>query len=161
MSKGLGAVQRKLASLFTDYPDRSFTIEELASEPYGRRVIGKRHRAAVIRAAKRVLKSRPQIVIKHAEAGRGHRLIFFNHRSLFSYAAARLKGDWPRGRTEAEAQWRLLHDEDCLQLIKPGGKWWCRVQEWIAEKDGDSARLAELKALPQASLADVLGSLLV
>jgi hypothetical protein len=136
MSKGPGVVQRKIAALFTAHPDRSFTVEELAREVYGRSMISKRHRVAVIRAAKRVLKAHPQIVIKRAQARRGHRSIFFNHRSLHSYAAARLKGD--RGYSEADAQWSLSHDQDLLLLIKPGGKWWQWVQEWIAQQDGVS-----------------------
>src|SRR5205807_9024028 len=91
MSKGPGRIQRTIDAIFKDNPDSAFTVEELCSGVYGYGKREKRHRVAVIRAAKAVAKNLPDIVVWNAE-WRGGTLIFFNHRSIMSYAIARLKG---------------------------------------------------------------------
>jgi hypothetical protein len=90
MSKGLGRVQREIDSIFENNPNDSFTVEELYIRIYGRYRIEKRHRVAVIRAAKAVAQRHPNIVSWRAEI-RGRTLLFFNHRSVMSYATTRLR----------------------------------------------------------------------
>ena len=155
MSKGPGRIQRTIDAIFKDNPDSAFTVEELCCRVYGDGKREKRHRVAVIRAAKAVIKNLPDIVIWNAE-WRGGTLIFFNHRSVMSYAIARLKGDsiehcWrSHALTDYEARRILREDERYVALIAPNGQWWRYVQEWIAEEDGDSATFERLKASREA-----------
>jgi hypothetical protein len=80
MSKGPGRVQRKIDSILASNLDDSFTVEELCQRVYEHSQIQKRHRVAVIRAAKAVIKRHPDVVCWHSES-RGRTLVFFNHRA--------------------------------------------------------------------------------
>jgi hypothetical protein len=158
MSKGLGRIQRTIDVIFKDNPEGAFTVEELCSSVYGDGKIEKRHRVAVIRAAKAVAKNFPDIVVWHAE-WRGGTLIFFNHRSVISYAIARLKSDniehWGRSHALTDYEARRILGAQHVALIAPDGAWWRFVQEWIAERDGDTATVERLKALREAQAAEL------
>jgi hypothetical protein len=161
MSKGPGRIQPAIHDIFRDERDGAFTVEELCDRVYGYGKAEKRHRVAVIRAAKAVAKDLPDIVIWNAE-WRGGGLIFFNHRSVMSYAIARLKSDnienWMHRLTDDEARAKL-RDETHAALIAPNGFWWGFVQEWIAEQDGDTATVERLKAQREAARAAMIQGL--
>jgi hypothetical protein len=69
-----------------------------------------------------------------------------------AYATARLKAEfW--ADSDAEARRSLHEHERYSELIKEGGTWWLQVQEWIAMRDGDTAKLEELKPIQEAVAA--------
>jgi hypothetical protein len=148
MSRGLGVVQRKIDELFSGDPEAVFTIEDLCKKVYGGFDCTKAQRVAVIRAAKAIAKRHPGIDMWNGET-RGSQLIFLHHDNVTSYAVARLISEawgatWAR-RDQSEARQILKTDQRHIELIKPGGTWWLFVQQWIAERDNDQARLEELK----------------
>jgi hypothetical protein len=148
MSKGLGSVQRKINQLFAGDSEGVFTTEDLCREIYGGEP-SKKQRVAVLRAAKAVAKQHRDIACWKSET-RGGTCIFFHHDNVMSYAIARQRGFWLNccdSNTEARRQ---LKDESHCELMKPGGTWWLFVQQWIAERDNDTARLAELQPLLDA-----------
>jgi hypothetical protein len=147
MSKGLGRVQREIDSIFRLEPEGAFTVEDLCWRIYV--CLGeKRHRVAVIRAAKAVAKRHPGIHWWRSERA-GSTLIFFHHDDVISYALARLKSD-PWCDDDDKVLWQKLGKEEYQELVKPGGSWWLHVQEWTAKRDNDAARLEELKPLLDA-----------
>jgi hypothetical protein len=148
MSKGFGIVQRKIDKLFSGDPEAVFTVEDLCKEVYDAFDCTKAQRVAVIRAAKAVAKRHPGIEMWKGET-RGGQSIFLHHDNVTSYAVARLIGEargatWAR-KDQSHARETLSKDERYAELIKPGGTWWLFVQNWIAERDGDKAKLAELQ----------------
>jgi hypothetical protein len=161
MSKGLGRIQQKIDAIFTEDPDESFTIEELCQRVYDREHwIAKRHRVAVLRAAKVIAKRHPNIVCWRAEI-RGRTVMFLNHASVTSYATARLKAErWGfEPLRDSGARHILREDERYVKLVSPGGAWWFHVQEWIAERSGDKTKLEELKPFRDALERESAGSM--
>ena len=148
MSRGPGRVQSAINELFTRHPDRSYTIEELCELVYGETWIEKRHRVAVLRAAKSVAKRHPDMVIWRSEQ-KGGTLIFVNHRNVMSYGTAFLKGMF--GETDTKARRTLREDDRYAKMIEEGGHWWRHVQEWIAEQDCDVALKETLRPLQEAA----------
>jgi hypothetical protein len=93
--------------LLATNPDDAFTVPELCREVYGESAIElrstdqcdgshsateKKHRVAVLRAAKALIKTHPEI---NCFGSTGFGIAFFNQASVMSYARARLKA---RGR---------------------------------------------------------------
>jgi hypothetical protein len=143
MSKGFGSVQRKIAEVLAANFDDAFRVHELCREVFGEYLVEKKQRVSVIRAAKALVKKRPDLDWTGSSGPKGG-LVFFNRGSVMSYARARLKS------------WGLPEHVICKQLapggcrdreIAEGGEWWLQVQEWIAKNNNDSARLAELKPM--------------
>jgi hypothetical protein len=52
MSKGAGRVERAIAGVFEAEPDNAFTVEDLCDRAYPGELVEKKHRVAVLRAAK-------------------------------------------------------------------------------------------------------------
>jgi hypothetical protein len=90
---------------------------------------------------------------------------------LLSYAMARLKSDFlynyrnadpccheSNVRTEADLR-ATLADERHQALMAEGGAWHGFVQEFIAERDGDLARLRRLKAAARKRTERVMANL--
>ena len=104
----------------------------------------RKHRAAVVSAAKKVCER----VGEHRDCLRselpGGTLIFWNRVSVTSYAMARLKSDYLNGyRREFGPSWSISTEEDLKAAIAPGGRdhkyvveggaWWKHCQEDIAK----------------------------
>jgi hypothetical protein len=113
---------------------------------YGKDQIEKRHRVAVLRAAKAIT----DLCSIQREHG-NQSAIFFNHRNLTAYATARIKAsswEW-QPLSDTEARGRMLREENA-KMIKEGGYWWLHVREWIAEKDNNTVLKEKLKPLQEA-----------
>ena len=134
MSKGLGNIQRQLDAILSENPDSAFTIQELAERIYDTYTVEKRHRVALIRAAKGLLNVRPELGLTN-----GYRMALYHHRSLTSYATARLKG---MGFVEDSIPANIGYQ---TYRMTEGGEWWLDVHEWIAEHDGDAELAARIK----------------
>ena len=52
--------------------------------------------------------------------------------------------------SDAQARRFRREHEDYSKLIKEGGYWWLHVQEWIADRDNDAAKLEQLKPMIEA-----------
>jgi hypothetical protein len=92
MSKGPGRVERIVEAAFAADPDNAFTVEDLCDKVYPGEVIAKKHRVAVLRAAKQITKRRGEI---HSMVGEslGRAVGFYDQYRVLSYAMARLKTD--------------------------------------------------------------------
>jgi hypothetical protein len=143
MSRGFGTVMRKIAEILAANPDDGFTVEELCRVVYGVSPPEKRHRVSVLRAAKALAEVRPEIGWTGAS---GYGLAFFNITSVMSYARAQIKAT----RWASDIDTRLAPGGSHYKDIIEGGEWWLRVQVWTAEKNNDTARLAELQPLLDA-----------
>lgn len=155
MSRGLGKVGQAIVAAFAAEPANAFLAEELIERVYpGLNRIEKKHRVAVLRAAKSL--ATPEYGISWFRGGGlGGRLVFFSKYSVLSYAMARLKGDGlykpndPRlcwSRSEDELRAKLLDGGDSQRLVVEGGHWWRHVQQWIAERDGDTETVSRMEA---------------
>jgi hypothetical protein len=191
MSKGPGHVSRAIEAALEAEPDNAFTIEDLCDRVYrGVNRVEKKHRVAVLRAAKAIVARCPDFDCMTGE-GLGGTLVIFNRYRVMSYAMAWLKADrferyrsndkrnkwrppawyckglgWgPAGkgkvwvqtkRNATEADLRAqLESERHRKLMAPGGAWWRQVQIWIAERDGDAERVAQLEAEREQALANL------
>jgi hypothetical protein len=91
MSKGPGRIQKAIRALFAAEPDNAFTTAELCERIYGVEAgaeIAKKHRVAVMRAAKGIAELR-----HFAGENLGGQLVFYDPLNVMSYAMARLKSD--------------------------------------------------------------------
>ena len=150
MGRGLGRIERALVAIFDGERDNAFTIEDLCERIWpdlypdlqgGR--IERKHRRAVIGAARNIARQRPEIQWLHGQR-RGGALVFFRHDEVMSYAMARLKADrFQRYRSkDPRLHWsqhesglrRQLDDESCRKLIGPGGAWRRQVEIFLARR---------------------------
>jgi hypothetical protein len=95
MSRGPGRIERELQRIFfAARLDNAFTTEELAERLYPGATIGKKHRVAIIRAA-RALSKRPGYEDLHSWHGEnlGRTHVWFNRANVMSHAMASLKAD--------------------------------------------------------------------
>jgi hypothetical protein len=154
MSKGPGRIQRTIKELFEAELDNAFTTTELCERVYGVKETDKRHRIAVIRAAKKI----PGLDYLVGE-NLGKQLVFYDPLNLMSYATARLKVDFsenyrnadprcpPHGiNTEADLRAKLGNDERYRKLISEGGSWWLHTEISRANARGYPERAAQLQA---------------
>jgi hypothetical protein len=125
---------------------------------------------AVLRAAAKVISRRAATGVMVSE-GLGRTKVYYNRDNVPSYAMARLKTDFlyhyrnadPRChesnvRTEADLR-ATLADERHQALVTEGGAWHGFVQQFIAERDGDLARLKRLKAAARKRSERVMAKL--
>jgi hypothetical protein len=163
MRRGSGRAEQIIEAVFAAKPDNAFTIEDLCARVYPGEPIEKKHRVAVIRAAKEVAKRYGEIDTMIGE-GLGGTLIFFNQYCVLSYAMARLKSSSYRtnnqGRSlrenEADLRAKIAPGGLDYELIAPGGAWWRHVEERIARRDGDTDKVERLKAEGAAELAAMM-----
>jgi hypothetical protein len=93
MSKGPGRVSRAIEAALEAEPDNAFTVEDLCDRVYrGINRVEKKHRVAVLRAAKAIGARRPDLDWMTGE-GLGGALVLYNRYHVMSYAMARLKTD--------------------------------------------------------------------
>jgi hypothetical protein len=125
-----------------------------------------KHRVAVLRAAGKVMSRRAHTGVMVSE-GLGGTKVYYNRDNVQSYAMARLKtyhryrtGDLRHYWSVDEADLRKqLADERHQELVAEGGAWHGYVQEFIAERDGDLARLKRLKAAARKRSARAMANL--
>jgi hypothetical protein len=175
MSKGPGRLERAIEALFDAERDNAFTLEELCERIYGvHRVedpqstdpnrLRLSHRNAMTRAARKVMARRPEFQIERSR-GLGCTLVFFRHDEVMSYAMGWLKADHSQHyrNNDPRLYWTLdepdllkqLTEGDYRKYVEPGGAWWRHVQRFLAERDGDAERLAQLDAERARALAEV------
>jgi hypothetical protein len=133
MSKGFGVVQRKIIEFLDGDGDGAFRTDELCARIYGWPV-QKKHRVAVIRAAKAVVAKRPDLAF-FGSSGPDQGLVFYHQGSVMSYARARLKA---RGYGAERIREGLAEGGFEYRYIQPGGSWWLKVQEWISRNSSSS-----------------------
>jgi hypothetical protein len=155
MSKGPGHIQRAILAAFEAEPDNAFTTVELCERAYPDDDDGlgwqKKHRIAVIRAAKKIAKLR---CLESEMLGR--QLVFYDPCNVMSYAMARLKADFinnyrnddPRylssPTTEADLR-KKLADARHQKLVAKGGAWWLHTELAKAQARGDRKRAAQVQ----------------
>jgi hypothetical protein len=144
-SKGLGRIQRRIDSILAASPEDAFSVEDLCKRIYETEVVEKRHRVAVLRAGKGLLK-KGTAFHRFGSSRRGG-LVFFNQGSVMSYGIARLKA---RDYRPSRIRKGLAPGGLERQYIEEGAVWWLAVQEWIAQNTGDTAKLEELKPMRDA-----------
>lgn len=149
MSKGFGSVQRKIAEVLAANFDDAFRVDELCRKVFGESLVEKKQRVSVIRAAKALVKKRPDLSWM-GSSGPGAGLVFFNQASVMSYARAWMKGG---GYSDDQIHADLAPGGDEHENIAEGGVWWLHVHEWIANQNNDKARLEELKPMLDAQKA--------
>ncbi len=136
MSKGPGRVGRAIEAALAAEPDNAFTVEDLCDRVYVGERIEKKHRVAVIRAAKRVADRNDNIAITQS-VHLGSALIFYHRYNVMSYAMAQLKGlssyrtkdirrldtNWDESHLRAMIAGGIAH-----QHVVPGAVWWRNVE---------------------------------
>ena len=148
MSKGPGRIERAILATFIAEPDNAFTTADLCSRIYRVNQASKRHRVAVLRALTNVAARTHAMGI----GGRADHFEFvmFNRYSQASYERAELMWMDAERRELVMAREQLETDYAGglhAKAFEPGkGHEWWRVQYWIAERDGDTAKLAEADA---------------
>ena len=164
MSRGPGRIEKAIEAAFTASPHQAFTVEQLVRIAYPQDYSGdsynehiaylaatkqrvprlpKKHRVAVLRAARNVAKRCDWVAVQRRyhwqENGRWNAsvlTIFANALDLASYSAAQAFG----ARCEPEKH-----------LAEPGGEWWVTVELAKARKAGDAVKADAL----QAQLRDI------
>jgi hypothetical protein len=184
MSKGPGRIQLAISAVFAAEPDNAFTTTELCERIYhvvpqfspddecdwiendDRDWVEKKHRIAVVRAAKKIAR-----LDWFASETLGGQLVFFDPLNVMSYAMARLKGDnfggyhnndrrrrW-RQETEAQLRARLVEGGDHYKYVVKDGSWWRKVEIERAKARGDHKRAAQLQVIEDAErLFEFLGA---
>lgn len=155
MSRGPGRIERAIEAAFTDGPDDAYTTEDLIDRAYsGVNRAEKKHRVAVIRAAKKV-SDRMDWECFRTEA-LGGTLVFWNPYDVMSYAIGRIKADMfvsYRSNDRRVLDHHRRTADDIRAMLAPGGKyhphvveggaWWRHVQLNIARRDGDMSETAQ------------------
>ena len=177
MSRGPGKIQTAIKSLMRGRPDYAWTTEDLVEIVYaGANRVEKKHRVSILRALRAVTKGDPDWFLWRSEC-RGGSIVLMNYASVRSYGLARLKVDSTyqyRGKdprtpkhwvsSEADLITRLEaepHSDYCAAAcVAPGGPWWRHVQQHVAEREGDAARAATLKAESAAAMAKLQAPLM-
>ena len=168
MSRGPGRIARGIGDIFDAHRDNAFTTEELCEQVYPGVSVEKKHRICVIRASKNLALRRAEIDYMTGD-GVGRQFVFYRRDSVNSYAMARLKSDsgyrsndlrLPYHWIKDEAELcRSLDDDRHRELMAPGGSWWLDVEIFLAERDGEVEKAAELKAEKQRMVEQVMESL--
>jgi hypothetical protein len=163
MSRGSGRIEQAIIAAFTAEPDNAFTVAELCVRIYPNAgYVDKKHRVAIIRAAKSLSRRWPDLGWRKSET-LGGQTIYFNADSIMSFAMARLKGDSLKNydnqdprvvnrASEEELRASLLKGGSHHKYIVKGGSWQRHREMWIARRDGDTARLKELEAEQERDL---------
>ncbi len=159
MSRGPGKIERAIEAVFAAEPDDAFTTADLCDRVYpSLNRVEKKHRVAVIRAAKKVF-GRTGWDCYRTEA-LGGTLVFYNPFDVMSYAIGRTKADmftnYRNNDRRIVDHWRTTAEGirgtfepggEEHRLIVEGGPWWRHVQLNIAARDGDTSERAQaLKA---------------
>jgi hypothetical protein len=164
MSRGPGKIERAIAALLDGNPDMAVTAEELAERVYGIAAVEHKHIVSVLRALRRLAQRRPDFDQTWGRDWKrlhkkGGRTVWFNRRSVQSYALMMLKTRCCAYRIkDAEEQLACLRhirrietEAELLAMLAPGGAYHRHIQpggEWYRAVHGaveaPAARAAEL-----------------
>ncbi|CAH1653436.1 conserved hypothetical protein [Hyphomicrobiales bacterium] len=147
MSRGPGRVERIITSTFEGNPEGAFDVEELARLVYpGIEQVEKKHRVAVLRAARKVA-HRMHWGYWHSSRPSGP-AVFGNKLNLQSYGFARVRAGWRSPwDTMDDLRQRLIDPKahgSRWEWIQPGGSWWLHVEMNKAKVAGDEAHFTDL-----------------
>jgi hypothetical protein len=139
MSKGPGRIERAIVSILDAAPDRAFTTKELCKRVYGTGYVEKKHRVAVLRAARQIVARRNTTLRIHW----GNEAAVFNCTSVTAYGLAYLQ----QGRADYLLELVKKHlDDNSDESL--GSRWRARVASWTAEYEalraGDVVRADEI-----------------
>jgi hypothetical protein len=157
VSKGPGRVEREIRAAFNADPDSAFTISELCCLIYpDDEFIEKKHNVAILRAARSLARRWPDFGWDRSEQ-RGRGMVFFNAASVLSWAMARMKGDGVINYgDEEDMRAALMPGGREHRHIVEGGAWRRHRDQWIAERDGDTAALERLNAEQEQDVAGII-----
>jgi hypothetical protein len=141
MSRGPGRIERAIGDAFQQHPQRSYTTDELVALAYPEvRWIKKKHRVAVLRAARNVAPKYARTAV--AMGMPGSPLLFVNEFDELAYL---------QGCTQAECPW-WSKAEIASNIAAPGDYWVDRYRVYRQESeiaravaDGNQVRAAELR----------------
>ncbi|MDX1072376.1 hypothetical protein GOL32_28285 [Sinorhizobium medicae] len=154
------SIERAIEATFAAEPDNALTTAELCArvfpdvrhvkwryprsgKTFEKAVPDKKHRVAVIAAARRVIERQltadPDAAWDFLRGeSRGSGLVFFGP-GVFAYALARLKGDWLHADDpEEELRARLAPGGKDHHLIADGGHWRRHWEIYLAERKGET-----------------------
>jgi hypothetical protein len=163
MSKGPGRLERAIATIFTGEPEAALTTEELCARIYGEPV-EKKHRVAIVRAARKVMARNADICFDQGE-NLGGQLVFYRGDVVMSRGLARLKSDRYFAYRNNDPRYVTCVDEESELLaefheggrhhdrVTGDGAWRRHTEMHIAKRDGDVARLALLQGKQEAALS--------
>lgn len=148
MSRGPGKIERALLALFAANPSAAFTVEELAEVIYrGINRIEKKHRVAIIRAARKAASSAGWRT--WTSESPGSRLVYLNPLDFRSYATG-----WLR----SEMSWHSCTPQEIAEMLdnpkayfthwaqwQPGGTWHYHVLINRAKAAGDDLEVGRLR----------------
>lgn len=166
MSRGPGKRQAAIEAVMTDGYDDIFTLEDLALVAFpGLNRLEKKHAVATARAAKAACDRRCWGWGNRQAVGRG--LVFFNKRSVRSYALFQLRCDYTFGLSTTDElradldgsgtrSGRFQEQREDMQL---GGAWYADVMRFIADFDQDEIALAAAADADYASMDRVLSAI--
>ncbi|MBS7741468.1 MULTISPECIES: hypothetical protein [unclassified Chelatococcus] len=155
MSRGPGRIEQAIAKTFEDHQEETFDVEELARIVYpGINRIEKKHRVAVLRAARKVA-WRMNWSYWYQEVPSAP-AVFGNLLNVRSYGLAMVRSQY-RWRPTTLDQHRARVDDPKSHdsrwaWIQPGGSWWLHVEINKAKANGDDDRAADLKRQLNRSL---------
>ena len=148
MSRGPGRIQRAIEQTFRDNPDEAFTVDWLVGEAYpdlpDDEPIQKKHRVAVLRAARKVAAAAGWCWCNRY--GPDRPMVEFNPYNHRSYARAAWRIS-RYGRYDPE-------NPDIRSRTEPGGEWWLELEINRARRDGDEVALRSLQAMRAEQVAD-------
>ena len=149
MSRGPGRVERAILSLMRADPDGAWTTEDLAEAAYpDAGAIEKRHRVAVLRAARRVVGGDPDWALGRGDTP-GHPVILYDRSSALGVALADLKGDPLEGhRRRGPFADRQTDEADLRATLAP-----CAEKHHLVEPGGPCHRHAQLHAARRGATA--------
>jgi hypothetical protein len=132
-------IAHTIQSAFTSDPDNAFTTADLCKLVYPGSRPKRKHRTAVIAAAKKV----SQLMGEHRCWSRGENVffglrgapfVFWNRASVLSYAMARMKTDnLDSCYSDEELRAKFAPGGDHHKYVVEGGAWWGHCQDDIAK----------------------------
>jgi hypothetical protein len=127
-------IERAIRLVFTSGPDGAYRTDDLCARVFpGLRQPKRKHRAAVIPAAKRVCEQLGENWNWWRAELRGGTLMFWNRISVTSYAMARLKSEpWNCG-TDDRLKASISPGGRYHEYVVEGGAWWKHCQDDIAK----------------------------
>lgn len=167
MSRGPGRIERAIRELFDAHPDEAFVTDELVEHCYpDARPIEQKHRVAVLRAVRNVLKHDPDWRMVPSES-HGGTMTFFNRASARSWALASVMGECrtiyrgspARIRRNDRARFRggffsrvIENQEDAIARLQPHRlkRYTEHAQRHTAYRDGDAETRAAMDAQDEA-----------
>jgi hypothetical protein len=171
MSNGLGRIELGILEAFRSEPDDAFTTDELAKRIYGVETVEKKHRVAILRAARNLNPSLNNfknfgkteynwlkaVKMEHGywtsyydgHSGYSRLFVFFNCCNLQSYGMSHEKVEYfslEQPPSNAQLRKQLKKNVRFQERMAKGGWYWKHVEEYKAECSGDEKKAKKIKA---------------